>query len=96
MRLMVLVLVLGLIGCAQTVEQATDRTGQVLDEGERVIQELGDTADALLARIENALCSKRFSLRAYQSRYGGERWNALVAFCQWDTPPPAPSASQDP
>lgn len=96
MRVALLVACLTLAGCAQTVEQASDRTGQVLDEGERVIQELGDTADALLARIENALCSKRFSLRAYQSRYGGDRWDALVAFCQWDTPPPAPLGNQDP
>lgn len=85
---LVIVLCLALTGCAQLVEQGTNRAGEALDELDRTIAEVGDTADALLARVEKILCDKRFSLRAYQARYGsGDRWDALVKFCRWDQTP---------
>lgn len=51
------------------------------------VDRAGDIADRVLAETEATLCSKRFSLRAYERRYL-DRWGQLVAFCRWNMTAP--------
>jgi len=52
----------------------------------RTLEHAEDVADAALAEAEAALCSRRFSMRAYRKRFG-TRWEALATLCGWEPGP---------